>query len=260
MQNPETGKELDAKINSFLQKKNLPLQLRLDLMDVFFQLRPAARILVRPEEEARDVCQSILSVGCHIAVGKGLKWQPKSSVVTCHDWFSKKSSPKELESMVVLYVAASQAEANQARAADETKNDAVFARALGYPNCCIEWVRSRKSVPELSDCIELYASEGNYDPLIWPGAMLHDASLTPHYPCSTSCVHSQDLARARIKLLYKLGCFEILSRIIGSRELVYFVDYERKLRTASIANFKLGDHYLCAMPSTPAAERLNIPI
>lgn len=255
---PETVEELAPKLNAFLRKEHLPLQMRLDLLDVFCRLRPAARILIRPEDEAEEVCQAILSVGYYIAVGKGIKWQPKSSAVTCHDWFSKNSNSTTFESMAVLYVADSQAGADQTRAADETRDDVVFARALGYPSCCIEWVSVRKRVPELSECIELYAAEGSYDPLVWPGAMLNDASLTPHYPCSTSCVHSQALARARVELLVRLGCFEILESIISAREMVYFVDNQQKLRAASTADFLADNHDLYAKPSISAAKRLNI--
>ena len=255
---PATVEELAANQVVFLRKRHLPLQMRLDLLDVFCRLRPAARVLVKPEDEANEVCQDILSAGFFIAVGKGMKWQPQSSGITCHDWFSEKSNTTTFESMALLYVAASQDGAEQTRAADETRDDVVFARALGYPNCCIEWVNERKRVPELSECIELYAPEGTYDPLVWPGAMLNDAPLTPHYPCSAVCVHSQALAQARVDLLVKLGCTEILERIIRAREMVYYMDGQRKLRTVSTADFAASEHDRFAKPSISAAKRLNI--
>jgi hypothetical protein len=255
---PESVEELAPKVICFLRKGHLPLQMRLDLLDVFFRLRPAARVLVRPEDEANEVCQDILSAGYSITVGKGMKWQPKSSVVTCHDWFSKKLNTTTLESMAVLYVASSQDEADQTRAADETRDDVVFARSLGYPSCCIEWVSERKRVPELSECIELYAHEGSYDPLVWPGAMLNDAPLTAHYPCSTGCVNSQVLARARVELLSKLGCYEILEKIIRAREMVYFLNDQQKLCAVPAESFTEKSHDLIARPSIAAAERLKI--
>jgi hypothetical protein len=255
---PNTYEELAIRLGVFLRKRHLPLQLRLDLMDVFCRLRPAARVLVKAEDEAKEVCQHILSFGFSIAVGKGIKWLPKSSVITCHDWFSEKSNTTIFESMAVLYVAASQDEAEQTRAADETRDDVVFARALGYPKCCIEWVKERKRVPEISECIELYAPEGTYDPLVWPGAMLNDAPLTPHYPCSAVCIHSQAFAQARVDLLVKLGSSEILGKIVRAREMVYYIDGQRKLRAVSTADFFASKHDRFAKPSTSAAKRLNI--
>jgi hypothetical protein len=160
--------------------------------------------------------------------------------------------------MAVLYVAPSQDEADQARAADETRDDVVFASCLGYPSCCIEWVSERKCVPELAECIELYAHEGLYDPLVWPGAMLNDAPLTAHYPCSTGCVSSQVLARARIELLSKLGCYKILEKIIQAREMVYFLDDRRKLCSVPAESFTGNCHDPIARPSIAPAERLKI--
>jgi hypothetical protein len=255
---PEIAEEKARKLVHFLGKRHLPLQMRMDLLDVFCGLRPAARVLVKPEGEAHEVCQDILSIGFSIAVGKGVKWQPKSSGVTCHDWFSEKSNSTTFESMAVIYVAASQEEAEQTKAADETRDDVVFAHALGYPNCCIEWVNERKCVPELSECIELYASQGTYDPLIWPGAMLNDAPLTPHYPCSAICRLSKALAQARVDLLVKLGCFEILERIIRAREVVYYIDVQQKLCSVSTADFIASDHNPSAKPSISPAKGLNI--
>lgn len=256
----ENGENLTNKVAGFLTQNYLPLQLRLDLLDVFCGLRPAARILVRPENEATQVCRDVLAFGCYIAVGKGVKWQPKSLAITCHDWFSDHSDAAGLEALAVLYVARSETKAQETRAADETRDDVIFAQALGYPDCCIDWVRERKRVPELSECIALYAPNGVYDPLVWPGAMLCDAPLTPHYPCSSTCAPSQALARARVQLLVKSGCSELLQRIIRAREMIYYTDQKGHLRAVRPGVFVKNISTRTAKPNMLAADRLDLSL
>lgn len=247
-----------GKLAVFLKKNYLPLQLRLDLLDVFCGLRPAARILVKPDDEAAKVCQDVLAFGCSIAVGKGMKWQPKSSGIMCHDWFSDRSDAITLEAMAVLYVARSETTAQKTRTADETRDDVIFARSLGYPDCCIEWVRARGRVPELSESIELYAPDGFYDPLVWPAAMLLDAALTPHYPCSPTCAPSKALAQTRVHLLMRSGCFEILQRIVHAREMTYFTDKMGRIHVLQPGDFAQSEHTRTAKPNMSADHRLGI--
>ena len=244
-------------IKSFAMNRKLPLQLRLDILDVVFKIRPAARVLVRVESEAEAVCRDILDAGLFISVGKGVKWQKKSTGLTCHDWFDDNSAKDNSEQMAILYVATSESIAEQTRAADETKDDKVFAKALGYPDCCIDWVCKRNRVPELSECIQLYTRDGFYDPLVWPGAMLLDAPLTPHYPCSIDCEKSQEIARARMGILKKLECTEIISRIINSRDLIYSLNSDGNMFSHPASDFCLPDAKLIAKPSMSANERLQ---
>ena len=245
-------------MQAFLNNTSLPLQLRLDCLDVIASLRPAARILVHLGDEAEKVCSALLHSGVAISVAKGVKRQPNSKRVTVHDWFDQVEPTDEFTDMAVLYIAKDQSTADSARSADETKDDALFGKALGYPSCCIEWVRRRGRVPEIRECLKLYAYNHTYDPLIWPGAMIYDSPLTPHYPCSPRCVQSQTLARARVKVLTELNCWEILETLIRARELVYFVDSKEKLSAAPAAEFVPSGSDRFAKPSVAAAERLNI--
>jgi len=245
-------------IRDFLNDVSLPLQLRLDCLDVATTIRPAARVLVQLGNEAEKVCAALLSSGVAISVAKGIKRQQKPTHVTVHDWFDQNELGAELVDMAVLYIARDQATADGARSADETKDDVLFGKALGYPSCCVEWVQRRGCVPELSECLELYARNFAYDPLIWPGAMLNDSPLTPHYPCSPDCAQSQALAQARVNLLARLSCWEILETIIRAREMVYFLDDNQKLRAVSAAEFLVSGVVQFAKPSMAVAERLNI--
>lgn len=246
-------------ICDFLGNAGLSLQLRLDILDVSARLRPAARVLIRPEGEAKEVCASLLGLGLSISVGKGVKWQPKTAATTCHDWFSETLDQSALEPMVPIYVAFTEVGAVAARAADETADDGVFATALGYPACCIRWVLARGRVPEVRESISLYAPNGKYDPLIWPGAMIVDAPLTAHYPCSTSCKPSRDVAQARISLLLQVGQDDILRHLADARELVYFLDANCALKAAPSSGLEENQNGKFASPSMPSRQALGLP-
>lgn len=233
----------------FLNDASLPLQLRLDCLDVAASIRPAARILVQLGNEAEKVCAALLSAGIAISVAKGVKRQPKPKHVTVHDWFDHNESGAELVDMAVLYVAKDQATADRARIADETKDDVLFGKALGYPACCIEWVHRRGRVPEIAECLELYARECVYDPLMWPGSMLVDASLTPHYPCSTQCIQSRKIANGRLRELQKIGAQRALLRLVKARDLVYWVGKNGMINASSAGEFKQSQVRAYARPN-----------
>ena len=207
-----------------LNDASLPLQLRLDCLDVATAIRPAARILVQLGNEAEKVCAALLSSGVAISVAKGVKRQPKPTHVTVHDWFDHNELGAELVDMAVLYIAKDQTTADGARSADETKDDVLFGKTLGYPDCCIDWVRHRGRVPEIRECLALYTSNNEYDPFPWPGALLVDAPLTPHYPCSTACAGSVAIASQRLRELERLTASEILTKLRNARRMVYWLN------------------------------------
>lgn len=244
-------------IKDFAEKKHLPLQLRLDVLDVVFDIRPASRILVRVKSEVEEVCADIINAGLSISVGRGIRWQRKSTVLTCHDWFEDNIGGEDYEAMAILYLSTSNSVANDTRSADETKDDRVFGKALGYPNCCVDWVINRGKVPELAECIKLYTKDGFYDPLIWPGAMAVDAPLTPHYPCSIQCKKSQDIALSRIEALQYLGCEILIKRILDSRNMIYSINSNGQMQAHSSMETKALSDLACAKPLVPASERLH---
>jgi hypothetical protein len=246
------------RISAFLGIRELPLQLRLDVLDVLTYLRPAARVLVRPEAEAKQVCGTLLELGLSISVGSGVKWQPITTATTCHDWFSEGTRNGALEPMAILYIGRTDDDAASARGADETTDDRLFANALGYPSCCISWVCDRGRVPEIGESISLYAPDGKYDPLVWPGAMILDAPLTAHYPCSTSCDQSRDAARTRISVLSQLGQTNILRHILNARKMVYFLDTQSNLKTAPAESFQADWSMTLAVPSMSSEKALGI--
>lgn len=241
----------------FLNDSSLPLQLRLDCLDVVASIRPAARILVQLGNEAEKVCAALLSMGVAISVAKGVKRQPKPTNVTVHDWFDHNEFGAELVDMAVLYVAKDQARADRARSADETKDDVLFGETLGYPSCCIEWVRHRGRVPEIRECLALYAENNEYDPFPWPGAMLVDAPLTPHYPCSTSCTSSAAIAGKRVCELECLAASGVLAKLRNARQMVYWLNANGVFHASLPEDFRKEDAYGYAFPKATKSSILS---
>jgi len=247
-------------IKDFAAKNHLPLQLKFDVLDVIFDIRPASRILVRVQNEAEEVCADIIKAGLSISVGRGIRWQKKSTGLTCHDWFEDNIGGEDYEPMAILYLSTSESIANDTRSADETRDDKVFGKVLGYPDCCVDWVINRGKVPELAECINLYTKDGLYDPLIWPGAMAVDAPLTPHYPCSIQCKKSQDIALKRISVLKYMGCTSVIHKILESRNMVYSLNSNGQMKAFSSSDTKAPIDVAFAKPSVPANERLQISL
>ncbi len=215
-------------VSKLLGFELLPLQTRLDTIDVALGWRPAARVLIPIYGEIEAFAAKVLESGCMISVGRGVKLQRRVSATQCIDWFE--SLPVAggthglgLERMSILYIGRSETEAEQARAADESGDDESFGRALGYPRCCMSFVRNRSRVPSIAECFELYASDGFYEPWTWPCTLQFDAGLIPHFPCSSSCGDSRILAEQRWNLLREAGRSTDIDRLRRARRGKYFL-------------------------------------
>lgn len=207
------------------------LQLRLDLLDVLVGLRPAARLVVHPEHGLELLVSRILETGLHIEVGEGSRLQSKSERMRCVDWFERTDSGERLtERMALLYVGTDASSACKCKLADQSRDDDVFGRALGYPECCREFVRRRGAVPALREVFDLYASDGFFNPWTWSGAMSVDAALLPHFPCSRDCTHSMSIAKSRWRLVSELGVAEVVTHLKRYREGCFWLsrDFEVK--------------------------------
>ena len=178
-----------------LDRSTLTLQLRLDVLDVALGLRPAARVLVRSGGEDAITATLLLALGLSVIVGRGSARCTRSSSVYLDGFSSDQDC--ETERFAIFYVGATEARAEVARAADESRNDQRFGSALGYPRCCVEFVHCRGGVPKIAECIATYSKDGSFNPLVWPAAAILDGALLPHFPCSQTCVHSIRLATTR---------------------------------------------------------------
>jgi hypothetical protein len=209
-----------------LNVRGLSTQIRLDILDVVESIRPGARIMVRPGEETNIAAKLILSCGLAISVGRGM-----ARIPLANDAFSDHFS-KELdtfEKMAVFYLAGTKSMADALRAADESSEDTKFGLLLGYPKCCIEFVKVRRGVPKLSETVSLYSHLGKYDPLIWPASSVLDAALVPHFPCSNFCVHTKAIAKKRWSLITS-GSLELAAQIASANSKLYWIENGGALR------------------------------
>ena len=201
-------------------------QIRLDILDVVESIRPGARIIVRPGEETHIAAELILSYGLAISVGRGMARIPlKNEVFSDH--FSKEQDI--FERMAVFYLAGTKAMTDALRTADERSEDSKFGLLLGYPKCCIEFIKVRGAIPKLSETISLYSHLGKYDPLIWPASAVLDGALAPHFPCSKFCVQTRAIAKKRWNLICK-GSLELTAHIASANSKLYWIDNEGAIR------------------------------
>jgi hypothetical protein len=147
----------------------------------------------------------------------------------CIDWAV--GANEDADPFVVLYLGRNDSIASDARAADEHADDVSFGRLLGYPSCCTEWVRSRGSVPALSESFALYAADGQYKFLAWPASMSVDAPLLPHFPCCRGCLPSRNIALGRLRYLLKTRPSEITGRIEWASRQAYHLLETGEIRT-----------------------------
>lgn len=226
----------DSRIRELLELTDLTLQIRCDMADVVSALRPTARLMLRPGAEAETCARATVRAGLSVAVGRGVKWQTRREQGGVVDWMGEGPTGHDAaEKFIVLYVGLTQASADGSRAADETRDDAAFGLALGYPSCCVKFVKDRGRVPEHRDVFTLYAGRGRYDPLCWPGAMAVDRSLLIHYPCSVACDVSRSMAESRWRYIRDSGCKQVIAQMRSAHELAYWIDREGWVRAGAQA-------------------------
>ncbi len=211
---------------NILNVLGLSNQIRLDILDVVESIRPGARIIVRPGEETNIAAELILSYGLAISVGRGMARIPSTNEAFS-DYFSKEQDI--FERMAVFYLARTKSMADALRTADESSEDSKFGLLLGYPKCCIEFIKVRGGVPKLSDTISLYSHLGKYDPLIWPASAVLDGALVPHFPCSKFCVHTKAIAKKRWNLISN-GSLELAAHIASVNSKLYWIENGGGLR------------------------------
>lgn len=215
-----------AAYKNILNVRGLSIQIRLDILDVVESIRPGARVIVRPGPEATIAAELILSYGLAISVGRGMANIPLVSEAFS-DHFAKEQDA--FEKMAVFYLAGTQSMADALRTADESSEDSKFGLLLGYPKCCIEFVKLRRGVPKLYETISLYSHLGKYDPLIWPASAVLDGALVPHFPCSKFCVHSKAIAKKRWNLVSD-GSVELATHIASANSKLYWIENGAVLR------------------------------
>ncbi|MSR41668.1 MAG: hypothetical protein EXS10_07175 [Phycisphaerales bacterium] len=235
---------------SLLESSELPLQLRLDLLDVALGIRPAARVLVRIDGEDAIGATLALALGLRVIVGRGAVRVARSTS-SYVDGFSN-ADASNTERFAIFYVALTDAIAEVTRSADESRDDECCGNALGYPPCCIAFVKRNECVPTMNECINLYSKGGYFNPLIWPGAAILDGSLLPHFPCSRACVPSIRLATTRWNAVRKF-LPQARESVRNAARAIYWIDSGGGLRASIHAPTEMKDGAL-ARASEPLPE------
>lgn len=199
-------------------------QIRMDLLDVTIGLRPVARVTARKRTEAAHIARDLLLLDFCLAVGRVTRLHPSQPKNGYVDEFQQNLSGAE--EFINLYVSTKQASSEEARSLDEGGDDLGFGRLLGYPRCCVDWMKQRGRVPSLVDCFELYTEERRYSVLNWPAAMALDAALIPHYACSRDCGETKYLATARWCTICQFGNESTVERVLRAHSCIYGLKHD----------------------------------
>ena len=125
--------------------------------------------------------------------------------------------------MICFYVSKKNSLAIKSKKMDETQNDKKFGNILGYPKCCVNFVKNYNRPPTIRESFNLYSFSKKYNPLVWPCAIVDDANVISHFPCTIKCKKSIILAKKRWNLIKKYSSFKIKNHYVNSLSKYYFI-------------------------------------
>jgi hypothetical protein len=198
-------------IKSIFNINDTTLQIKLDILDVYLDYRKGARILCYLNNQVEEVTKKLMNAEIQIAVGKGLVSQSACSSNNVKDYFD--STAEDIEKVIPLYISKYQDYADKLREADESKDDVKFGGMLDYPKCCIKKVAEVGHVPSIIEAFHYLQENKRYNVWTWPIAMIGDASLLVHYPCSMKCKESMGLAKKHFQLITEYASKNIVDRV-----------------------------------------------
>ena len=198
------------KLSKVLAINTITLQIKLDILDVYLGYRKGARIICRLDSQVESIVKILLEMNIKVSVGKGLVFQKKglNNVV---DFFE--NDTLDAEKLIPLYISLNDDYANSLREADESRDDIKFGTMLDYPVCCIKKVAESGNVPSIIEAFHYLQENNRYNVWTWPIAMIGDASLLVHYPCSTKCKESMDISKKHFQLINKYAPKSIIDRV-----------------------------------------------
>ena len=198
------------KLSAVLAINTTTLQIKLDILDVYLGYRKGARIICRLDSQVESIVKILIDINIKVSVGKGLVFQKKglNNVV---DFFD--NDTLDVEKLIPLYISLNDDYANLLREADESRDDIKFGTMLDYPTCCIKKVAEAGNVPSIIEAFHYLQENKRYNVWTWPVAMIGDASLLVHYPCSTKCRESVDIAKKHFQLISKYAPKNIIDRV-----------------------------------------------
>jgi hypothetical protein len=206
------------KLSLVLAINETTLQIKLDILDVYLGYRKGARIICRLGSQVESIVKVLLDLNIKVSVGKGLVFQ-KKGINNVVDFFANENS--DVEKLIPLYISLNEDYSKSLRDADESKDDVKFGKMLDYPECCIKKVSEARNVPSLIEAFHYLQENKRYNVWTWPIAMIGDASLLVHYPCSTKCKESMDIAKKHFQLIKKYAPKSIIERVEKHHSSIY---------------------------------------
>ena len=211
------------KISAVLEINSTTLQIKLDILDVYLGYRKGARIICRLESQVESIVKALLDMNIKVSVGKGLVFQ-KIGLNNVVDFFE--NDTLDAEKLIPIYISLNDDYANLLREADESRDDIKFGTMLDYPACCIKKVAEAGNVPSIIEAFHYLQENMKYNVWTWPVAMIGDASLLVHYPCSSKCRESMDIAKKHFQLIYKYAPKNIVERVEKYHSSLYSLNNE----------------------------------
>ena len=205
-------------IQYIFKQKYVSHQIRAEIIDIYFDLRPTARFVLDYKKQAKLLARSLINLNLRISVSDG--YVLHNNKKKYQDWFYNKDNGKK---MICFYVSKKNFLSIKSKKMDETQNDKKFGNILGYPKCCVNYVKNYKRPPTIRESYNLYSFGNNYDPLIWPCSIVDDANLISHFPCKIKCKKSNTLAKKRWNLIKKYSTLKIKNHYINSLSKYYFL-------------------------------------
>lgn len=193
-------------VNKIFKINYLPYQIRSEIFDVCFNLKKSSRIILDYNNNLSKIAEQLIDIGLFVSVSKGYILHKKKNK-KFSDWFVLKG--KNTKKMLCFYIAKTQKLANLSRIMDKSKNDEKFGKILGYPKCCVNYVKKKGRPPTIQESYDKYLFKNKkYNPFLWPPAMIKDAYLISHFPCTKTCKISLALAKKKMVFNKKICKFE----------------------------------------------------
>ena len=108
-------------IRSIFKQDYVSYQIRSEILDIVFNLRPTARFILNYNNQALFLAKFLINLNLKISISKGYVLHDKNRIY--QDWFNKKKGNRK---MVCFYISKRQLLAENSRDMDETKNDQKF--------------------------------------------------------------------------------------------------------------------------------------
>ena len=86
----------DLGLISFLAQGRLTVQTRLDTLDVWLGIRPAARVLIRLGDETEIFVENVIMLGLSIFVGRGVAKSPIEQGIFVDKFTTNESNSEKL--------------------------------------------------------------------------------------------------------------------------------------------------------------------